>query len=172
MSNPLAPSALLTLMPTLLPRSTSSPLPHPTDAVSVLVHAIHTQLGFRLDRPASSTSGDAASERDDLHAGGEADSDVEVDDAASETTTAVDAEAEESGGDSGLGASANAARLAQGWNHRAEDSYVFKYRHEQSSMEFVIRIGRMGGRVQVDAMAAVSRFPSAAPLSNVHREMR
>jgi len=70
----------------------------------------------------------------------------DFDDGASETTTAVDQD--EAEGDV-------EGRLWTGWNHRAEDSYSFEYKHEQSSMTFRLRVGRMGGRVQIDAMAEV-----------------
>lgn len=140
MSNPLETPALLRLLLHLLPVSTSSPLPQPTDAIAALVHAIHTALQFRLipgSTPSTAGQGVAA-------AGNRGEND---DDAASETATAVE---------QGEDAEAPEGRLPEGWNSRGEDSYAFEYRHEQSSMTFRIRVGRMGGRVQIDAMAAVS----------------
>lgn len=137
MSDPLAPESLLATLPTLLPPGGgSSPLPRPTDAVAALVHTIHVALGFRLQ------GGQGASANTDET---EQTSEAEVDDTASETTTAVDP-------DEGAGGS---EVLSQGWNARGEDAYTFTYRHEQSAMVFHVRVGRMGGRVQVDAMAEV-----------------
>ena len=74
---------------------------------------------------------------------------ADIDDAASETTTAVDQDEDQS-------SSSDENRLGLNWNARGEDSYVFEYRHAQSSMVFRIRVGRMGGRIQIDGMAEVS----------------
>lgn len=137
MPDPLDASNILYLLPTLLPRSTSSPLPHTTDALAALVHTIHTALHFRLIRPATLDESDPSSQEQPQQ---------DFDDGASETTTAVDQD--EAEGDV-------EGRLWTGWNHRAEDSYSFEYRHEQSSLTFRLRVGRMGGRVQIDAMAEV-----------------
>ena len=136
----LDPAILLVLLPTLLPRSTSSPLPHPTDAIAALIHTIHTNLGFRLVISAETTPNPTGASTT------ETSGDIEIDDGASETPTAVDAE-EETGVTEG--------QLPLGWNSRGEDSYVFEYRHAQSAMTFRIRVGRMVGRVQIDAMAEV-----------------
>ena len=138
MPDPLDVDHILELLPTLLPRSTTSPLPHTTDALAALVHTIHTALAFRLIRPTTEDTPDAALQEQQ-----------DFDDGASETTTAVDQD--EAEGDV-------EGRLWTGWNHRAEDSYSFEYRHEQSSMTFRLRVGRMGGRIQIDAMAEV-RLP-------------
>lgn len=138
MSDPLDTKRILELLPTLLPRSTSSPLPHPTDAIAALVHAIHTALLFRVTIPTNTQSEDQTPQRD-----------VDIDDGASETSTAV----EQEGAEAGDGDVEN--RLWTGWNHRAEDSYGFEYKHPQSSMTFRVRVGRMGGRVQIDATAEV-----------------
>ncbi|ORY32544.1 PI31 proteasome regulator N-terminal-domain-containing protein [Naematelia encephala] len=146
MSNPLDPAHLITLISSILPRGTSSPLPRPTDALAALVHAIHTALNFRLvvtppaDPPNASSSAPSASVQDPPSA-------EDFDDGASETTTAVDQ-------DEDLSSSPLPENsLAEGWNVRGEDAYAFEYRHEQSSMVFRVRVGRMGGRVQVDATA-------------------
>ena len=130
--------ALLILFPTLLPRSTSSPLPNPTDAIAALVHTIHTTLGFRLIPSINiPLTGPALQDRP---------TEEDFDDGASETATAVDLEED---------VGATEGQLPTGWNARGEDSYVFEYRHSQSAMSFRVRVGRMGGRVQIDAMAEV-----------------
>ncbi|KAL1413602.1 hypothetical protein Q8F55_001377 [Vanrija albida] len=141
MSNPLDPVAVLALLQLLLPPSTTSPLPRPTDAVAALAHTIHAALGFRLAGAESATE---ASEADQAGPSG---AEAEIDDAASETTTAVDP-------DEALPEAAPpGTALPRGWNDRGEDAYSFEYRHPQSAMTFRVRVGRMGGRVQIDAMA-------------------
>jgi hypothetical protein len=135
-NNPLDAETLLKSILRLLPRSTSSPLPHPTDAVAALIHAIHIALDFRVVGETTSTGNQSARQEDQ-----------DVDDGASDTATAVDHEEE---------ATSVQGQLAEGWNARGEDAYKFEYRHEQSSMVFRVRIGRMGGRIQIDATAEVS----------------
>lgn len=137
MSNPLETTRILSLLHQLLPQGTSSPLPQACDAIAVLVHTIHTALEFRLIPGSTPSTGANASSGTDTR-----------DDTESEAATAV-----ERGGD---GEAAPEARLPEGWNSRGEDSYPFEYKHEQSSMTFRVRVGRMGSRVQIDAMAAVS----------------
>ena len=152
MTNPLAPDIILGLLPTLLPRSTSSPLPHPTDAIAALAHAIHTALDFRL---VPSPQGQGITEQNlAAHAAASTD----IDDGASEAT-AVEADGE-------ADAQPVEGQLPQGWNSRGEDSYVFQYRHAQSSMTFRVRVGRMGGRVQLDAMAEVRRWLACSSMAD------
>lgn len=143
MSDPLDTTNLLRSLLALLPRASDSPLRNPTDAIAALVHTIHTALDFRLINPAPAANTTSSS---NTAASGE---EEDTDDAASETATAVD---QDEGSDV-------PNQLAEGWNARGEDSYVFEYRHEQSSMVFRVRIGRMGGRVQIDAMAEVCLLP-------------
>ena len=146
MPNPLDPVTLLALLPTLLRTSDSSPLARPTDALAALIHAIHTALDFRLVQstasvqPGQSSSNVQAAQSEEK----------EFDDGASETTTAVDQEEAES--------STVENRLGTEWNARGEESYTFEYRHDQSSLAFRIRVGRMGGRIQVDGMAEVRAY--------------
>lgn len=152
MPDPLNINALLIFLPTLLPPSTSSPLPNPTDAIAALVHTIHTNLDFRLI-PSNATplTTDAVSPPP---------AEVDIDDGASETATAVNTEDD---------AAPVEGQLLAGWNARGEDSYVFEYRHGQSSMTFRVRVGRMGGRVQIDAMAEVgSPLLYPVPFSSNH----
>lgn len=140
MTDPLDPHAVLLTLPTLLPRSTSSPLPHPTDVIAALVHTLHASLDFRLTNQAAplDTTAPNASATDDRS--------KDVDDGASETETAVDNEEEGTQGEHAL---------PDGWNSRGEDTYNFEYRHAQSSLTFRVRVGKMGGRVQIDATAEV-----------------
>lgn len=139
MSDPLNAASLLGLLPTLLPQETTSPLPLSTDAIAALVHTIHTALQFRLVSPAPQPADDS-SKLEQLGSGGD------NDDAMSEVT-AVE---QEDNSQPPVG------RLAEGWNSRGEDSYSFQYRHDQSAMNFRVRVGKMGNRAQIDAMAEVS----------------
>ncbi|TYJ53760.1 hypothetical protein B9479_005599 [Cryptococcus floricola] len=136
MASPLDPNALLNTLQGLLPRGTTSPLPHPTDSPAALVHAIHTALGFRLVPSQTFHPHPTPGPNDDQE--------EDVDDNQSEIT-AVDPDPTDDA------PTPNA--LGQDWNTRGEDSYTFEYRHAQSAMVFRVRVGRMGGRVQVDAMA-------------------
>lgn len=137
MTDPLEAKAVLLTIPGLLPRSTSSPLPRPTDVIAALVHAIHTALDFRLVNQQPTQSQQEVSPPDHK----------DIDDGASETETAVENDDESPTGDN---------MLNEGWNGRGEDTYIFEYRHAQSSLSFRVRVGKMGGRVQVDATAEAS----------------
>ncbi|KAK0537875.1 hypothetical protein OC842_001475 [Tilletia horrida] len=44
-------------------------------------------------------------------------------------------------------------RLPPEWNARGPESYAFRYRHNQSAMEFVLKVVRMGGRALIHALA-------------------
>ena len=133
MPNPLDVTHLLRTLPSLLPPSTSSPLKAPTDAIAALVHTIHASLLFRLVQPALQETPGSAQEDDS------------IDDTASEITAVDDVE----------DTTEVENRLAPSWHARGEDGYAFEYRHGQSAMIFRVRVGRMGGRVQIDAMAEV-----------------
>lgn len=161
MPNPLDPTSLLALLLTLLPTSSSSPLQRPTDDVAALVHAIHTALDFRLiPIPQSGSSNpDSAAEQASAPASHQdrnkntVETETDIDDTASETPTAVDQEEES------VNQSAHVeGRLSPSWNARGEEAYTFEYRHAQSAMVFRIRVGRMGGRIQIDGMAEVGWF--------------
>ncbi|WVO16367.1 hypothetical protein L204_104042 [Cryptococcus depauperatus] len=138
MVDPLNFNSLLTLLPTLLPPGTSSPLPVSTDVIAALVHTIHTALHFRLISPAYQVNEIHPHREPDSSSSGE-----DVDDNMSEAT-AVEQED---------GSPPSVGRLAEDWNSRGELSYSFHYKHDQSAMDFRIRVGRMGNRVQIDAMA-------------------
>ena len=43
--------------------------------------------------------------------------------------------------------------LPVNWNKDGPGHYIFKYRHEQSSMEFVINISKLGKRTVINAIA-------------------
>ena len=170
MTDPTSTSTLQQLVPYLLPErgQEGSTLTAPTDLAAVLVHAIHTSLEFRLVRPAPSSSTTQSAEHqeeDEQQRQGRPD---DNEDTFSETETAVNADDdddEQAGRPSASSSSldtrfvrlATEARLPAGWNDRGEDSYTFTYKHEQSGLSFIVRVGRMGARINVSGMAEVSR---------------
>ncbi|EEB88425.1 hypothetical protein MPER_13750, partial [Moniliophthora perniciosa FA553] len=52
---------------------------------------------------------------------------------------------------SGLHASSNT--LPAEWNKNGPGNYTFRYKHDQSSLEFLIKISRMGTRLLFNAIA-------------------
>ncbi len=46
-----------------------------------------------------------------------------------------------------------AGRLPAGWRRHAPDNYTFGYRHEQSSLEFIVKVIKMAGRTMIHATA-------------------
>ncbi|KAL7409049.1 PI31 proteasome regulator N-terminal-domain-containing protein [Mrakia frigida] len=106
-SNPLSPSSLLALLPSLLPPS-SPTLTSPTDALVALIHTIHIALGFRFALASDYT---------------------------------------------------NDRVLSEEWNARGPESYKLEYKHEQSGLTYLVRVGVMGGRAMVDAMAVEDDKP-------------
>jgi proteasome inhibitor subunit 1 (PI31) len=58
--------------------------------------------------------------------------------------------------------------LPRRWNANRPDSYKMEYKHEQSSLTYLVRVGMMGGRAMVDAMALEVRpfLPRRPPLSS------
>lgn len=102
----LDPSALISLLPTLLPES-SKRLASPHDGITSLIHAAMTVLAFRL---------------------------IAVDDsaaAASYTSNVLPAE----------------------WNKNGPSHYTLRYRHDQSSLEFLLKIAKLGPRTLINAIA-------------------
>lgn len=139
--NPLDPSAVLETLPTLLPRdSASSPatLRTPQDGLAALFHTALARLDFRLiglteddrlsdyaqpSQPSASASGSA--------------------EASASTST-----------DSAPPVPASQANiLPPAWNRNGPESYTLRYRHDQSSLTFLIKLLRMSTRVLVHASA-------------------
>jgi proteasome inhibitor subunit 1 (PI31) len=161
MPDPTLPKALVALVPHLLPATGDASLDTPTDLIAALVHAIQISLGFRLaNTPSQQNSDDKGpprqTEDDRVPESRPRNND---DDTFSETETAVNDDEQVQPPSEGLAVSRSiidAAKLLPGWNSRGEDSYTFEYKHEQSGLKFIIRVGRMGGRVNVSGMAEVS----------------
>ena len=62
------------------------------------------------------------------------------------------------GGDGLSAASAAALLNANYMAHRLSGHYTLRYKHEQSSMEFVIKVSKLGGRTVINAIAVEVRF--------------
>lgn len=43
--------------------------------------------------------------------------------------------------------------LPAGWNSHGPGSYTFRYKHDQSSLEFVIKVSKLGSRTLINAIA-------------------
>ncbi|KAH7105457.1 PI31 proteasome regulator N-terminal-domain-containing protein [Auriculariales sp. MPI-PUGE-AT-0066] len=114
----LDPSALLSLLPSLLPEDAKR-LESPTSALAALVHAIMTALDFRL--------------------------------------VAIDEDAASVHADTNL--------LPAQWRANPS-SFSFRYKHIQSSLEFVLKVSRLGARTVTDKVASLdvqtSDFTSAS----------
>jgi proteasome inhibitor subunit 1 (PI31) len=102
----LDPSALLSLLPSILPPSAKS-LSSSQDAIAALLHSIMSTLAFRLIAIDESSLSNLPS------------------------TTILPAE----------------------WNKNGPGYYTFKYRHDQSSLEFVLNVSKLGGRTLINAIA-------------------
>ncbi|KAG6911719.1 hypothetical protein DXG01_007969 [Tephrocybe rancida] len=114
----LDPSALISLLPTLLPPS-SKVLASPQDAIAALLHSIFSAVAFRL--------------------------------------TAID--------ENSSSASIENNILPEAWSKDSPGHYTFRYRHDQSSLEFVLKISKLGGRTLINAIAVESDKVSSLDIS-------
>lgn len=105
----LTPSTLLSLALALVPPSTTT-LAQPADALALLIHAIHTNVGFRLISPVAPRA---------------------------------------EGQSEGQAHEEQKNALGPGW----DAALKFKYRHEQSALEFVVSVVELGGRAIIAAVA-------------------
>lgn len=48
--------------------------------------------------------------------------------------------------------------LPDGWNAHGPGSYTHRYKHEQSSLEFVLKLGKLGSRFTINAIALEVRM--------------
>ncbi|BGP11493.1 hypothetical protein JCM10049v2_007400 [Rhodotorula toruloides] len=123
MSDPLAPDALVQLARSLA--SPNAQLSTPAQALALLIHAIHSALSFRLVQPKP--------------------------DAEEETGASEGQQQGEQGGQAGEGVK---NRLPRDWPpEEGTGELKLKYRHEQSSMEFVVSVVDLGGRLLVAGAA-------------------
>jgi proteasome inhibitor subunit 1 (PI31) len=105
-SDILDPSALISLLPALLPPSTKK-LNTPQDGLAALLHTAMVAVGFRLIGVDDSTAA-----RQDLN-----------------------------------------NILPAEWSHHSPGNFTFRYKHEQSSLEFVVKVAKLGSRTLVNAIA-------------------
>ena len=115
----LDPSAILSLLPSLLPLS-SKTLRSAQDGIAALLHTALSAVGFRL---------------------------IAVDESAAANALLENI-------------------LPNGWNQHGPGHYTFRYRHEQSSLEFVVKIVKLGSRTLVNAIAVEVRimYPALSTL--------
>ena len=105
-TNVLDPSALCSLLPTLLPQD-SKKLNSSHDGIAALVHTALSAVAFRL---------------------------IAID----ESSTTI---------------SSTGNVLPAEWNQHGPGNYTFRYRHDQSSLEFVVKIIKLGARTLINAIA-------------------
>jgi proteasome inhibitor subunit 1 (PI31) len=59
--------------------------------------------------------------------------------------------------------------LPDKWDAHGPGHYTFRYLHDQSSLDFVMKVAKLGGRTIVNAIAAeVCLLPTRAPHSPAH----
>lgn len=113
--------------------STSIILKNSTSLIALLIHSIHTSLGFRQTRPAPPIiDSDGNTSQDSLQRN----------------------------------------KLNKQWfdNSSNEESFAFEYRHDQSSLVFQVRIGRLGGRTVINAVAVEVSLEN--PINTMFRKCR
>ena len=54
--------------------------------------------------------------------------------------------------------------LPETWNVHGPGNYTFRYKHEQSSLEFVLKLGKLGSRTTLNAIALEVRTPTSVYL--------
>ncbi len=134
----LDPSALLHVLQQLLPRSASDDVPQlrsPSDALSAMIHTIMTRLDFRLT---------GLSEDDRLPPPA--------------TTTSASSGTTESSSSPTTDASSSAASIASNtlpssWNAKGPDHYSFRYKHHQSSLDYLVKIVKLGNKAVIHGIA-------------------
>jgi hypothetical protein len=55
--------------------------------------------------------------------------------------------------------------LPEDWNKNGPSHYTLKYRHEQSSLEFIIKVSKLGSRTMINAIAAESDKAASLDIS-------
>lgn len=169
-TSPISPSQVLSILPSLLPtqRSPTDPtatIARETDAVVLLIHGIHSQLGFKItggdDEQTNDTDqGEEVTESGAGDAAGQAQAESQAQDDTtstfSETPTAINPSSSFPNNTNNPTTSSSTTSspnpLPRLWSHKGEDSYTLLYTHPTSSLSILIKIGRIGGRVNVLGM--------------------
>ncbi|KAJ7638691.1 PI31 proteasome regulator N-terminal-domain-containing protein [Roridomyces roridus] len=55
--------------------------------------------------------------------------------------------------------------LPEGWNKDGPSHYTFKYKHDQSSLEFLFKVSKLGGRTLINAIALESDKASSLDIA-------
>ncbi|KAJ7667871.1 PI31 proteasome regulator N-terminal-domain-containing protein [Mycena polygramma] len=55
--------------------------------------------------------------------------------------------------------------LPEDWNKNGPSHYTFRYRHDQSSLEFVVKVSKLGGRTLINAIALESDKASSLDIA-------
>lgn len=129
--DPLDPSAVLETLTQLI-QGGSLRLRQPQDALAALLHAALTRLDFRLV---------GLTEEDRI-----SDYSTAVSSATSSTST-------EASSSSAPSTSTQTNALPEVWNRNGPESYTMRYRHDQSSLTFLLKLLRMSTRVLIHASA-------------------
>ena len=108
--NILDASALISLLPTVLPPDSKS-LASQQDGLTALVHTVFIALAFRL---------------------------IAVDDSTADLS--------------------DGKVLPPRWNQNGPGHYALKYRHDQSSLEFLLNVSKLGSRTLFNAIALEVRY--------------
>lgn len=56
--------------------------------------------------------------------------------------------------ESSTSASSSSNALPTSWNQHGPAHYTFKYKHDQSSLEFIVKLTKLGSRTLINAIAA------------------
>ncbi|SPO26843.1 uncharacterized protein UTRI_04156_B [Ustilago trichophora] len=124
MTDLLDPSALLHVLPQLLPTTSSSFEPQlrsPSDALAALIHTILTRLDFRLTGLA------------------------EDDRLPPSVTATTDSDSTPT--------STSSNKLPAEWNAKGPDHYSFRYKHHQSSLDYLVKIVKLGNKAVIHGIA-------------------
>jgi len=62
-------------------------------------------------------------------------------------------------------ATSSLAILPEEWNKDGPSHYTFRYRHDQSSLEFVVKVSKLGGRTLINAIALESDKASSLDIA-------
>ncbi|GAA6039205.1 hypothetical protein JCM8097_000469 [Rhodosporidiobolus ruineniae] len=123
--DPLEPTQLVELAKQLV--SPTASLSSPPQALALLIHAVHSQLAFRLVEPQPHTS-------------------------TTHSDTPSDSSATQPGEPTAPDSPPHPNRLPSTWPQQGQE-LKFKYKHDQSSLEFVISVVELGGRALIAGVA-------------------
>lgn len=68
--------------------------------------------------------------------------------------------------DSSSSSHASTNSLPAEWNSHGPGSYTFRYKHDQSSLEYIIKVSKLGSRTLINAIAVEVRINPSIILYN------